>query len=139
MPDEPVPPEKEDYLRIWKKLCAYFFGWPEGPVLEWARRYEDGLNNVAPGFYNATPARYVAPLLVPERLRDKLRGFGLVVLQSRLQHAIEGGNDPFFDLDPDYDWSAARERVEAVLNAYGGSLTELGGKDAHADSGTQGA
>jgi hypothetical protein len=110
---------KSLYLKVWYNFLRFFLGWPTDQINRWAVKWEDGLNNKAYGglFYHDTALSYVVPLLIPDRLRERL-GFGeFNRLCERLETAIVERNSEFV-LASTYDWEAAKHRVESILAEY---------------------
>lgn len=114
--------EFEHYVETWVRALQVFARCPKSTVLEWARLFE---YNVTPGwFFHELPMYYVAEVIVPPRLESSLHVFDLIKLREQILDVIENG-DPFCDEDPDFDWEAAKDRVERLLNEYGDSLSNL--------------
>lgn len=112
----------EHYVETWVRALQVFARRPKSTVLEWARRFE---YDITPGlFFHELPMYYVAEVIVPPRLESSLHVFDLIKLREQILDVIENG-DPFCDEDPDFDWEAAKDRVERLLNEYGDSLSNL--------------
>lgn len=77
------------YLKTWQRVLEVFLGWNKQDVTEWARQYENGLNGVDPVFYRETSIHYVVPLLIPERLQQRLEWHGLLQLKDRIEQTIQ--------------------------------------------------
>ena len=75
-------------------------------------------------FFNGTPADYIIPLMIPERLRKRLPSYELEHVREQLLTAIQQ-YDSFCDRQPDFNWELARQRVQAVLAEYGETLPVL--------------
>jgi hypothetical protein len=126
--------DREHYLQTWTHVLGIFLGWSEDEVMRWADRYIEFMNETGMGiFYHETPIYYIVPELVPGALARKLDAHELMSLDARIETTIYNG-DSCCDSRPDFDWHAARDRVERVLNEYGESLrnvkvTDLGSGD----------
>jgi hypothetical protein len=116
---------KPRYLRAWSNILSVFLGWTKERIDRWASTWEEGLNSSASEikgwFYHETAEYYVVPFLIPDTLRRRLTPIELNHLGERLQRAITLGNSRIEFAD-DYDWYAAKGRVEAVLGEYGERL-----------------
>lgn len=114
---EQMEENKQTTIDIWKHLLSELLSWPESKVIDWAKQYEDGLTGRDAWFYHETACYYVAPLLIPEKVRARLqdRGTAFIHLGAEVQSAIEiDGKAPLFI--PDYDWDAARQRIHTILS-----------------------
>jgi hypothetical protein len=83
--------------------------------------YDDDLEDRGnPFFYHEEALWYVAGLLIPDRLTQRLGSRDTECLGWRIQAVIGLGKD--VERDPAFDWDAARERVEAVFRDYGETI-----------------
>lgn len=125
MQTEPERNNRDHYLSAWKKVFHVFLGWSEADALKWAEWCDEFLepdDNAM--FYHEPPMYYVALGLVPKRLTMSLEGMELTRFGWRIQDLIEDG-DEFCSCKPDFDWQAAKIRVEKLLNEYGESLENI--------------
>jgi hypothetical protein len=83
--------EHVTYLDTWKRALAAILGWDDDRVVRWASQYAEGLKGEDPWFYRETSIFYIAPLLITERLRKRLKLKQLSKLERDLQMAIEFG------------------------------------------------
>lgn len=91
----------------------------------WAERYLEFMDPEGNDlFYHETPIHYIVPELVPRTLANKLHVYELMSLHGRIETTIYNG-DSCCASRLDYDWHAAKERVERVLNEYGESLANV--------------
>jgi hypothetical protein len=115
-------------LAIWKEMLGTILGWSERRVLEWARELEremhESLADPHSAIYCESLAYWVIPELIPKRLKSRLHAYDLNTLEGRIESAILAGN-PEGDLRGDYDWNAARDRVEFILKEFGESLKDV--------------
>lgn len=112
---------KAIYYGVWKNAFREFLGWSEERVERWAQRFwlmQEGES----GFYHESELYYLSQWLVPARFSGT-PGRGRVGF--RIEDAIHSGNIGDVS-EPDFDWQAAKVRVEATLNAVGASLEKLG-------------
>ncbi len=121
--DDDLEPQGSDYIRTWVRLFNVLAGWPEEVVLKWAQHYQDRLADPDDVFFHEPASYHALPALIPPRLRG-MHPYDRMRLEGQIQDAIEDG-DAFWDNRPDFDWEAAKRRVECVLNKYGESLTSL--------------
>lgn len=101
----------EAYVNTLKKIFAEFLGWSEDRTLSYV---EQQLQNK--GFRRSlelkTPFSDASFLLIPESLRDRLRGFDLIQLQDKIWKVLDGSGDPR------YDWQKAKRKVARLLKKH---------------------
>jgi hypothetical protein len=95
-----------------------------------AHKWEDYLNGLDQGgFYHETPIYYLTPFLIPDSLKDRLDGDQLLKIEQRLEHVInftDSGSCYYgYANDKKFDWNAAKQRVEMVLNEFGETLESI--------------
>jgi hypothetical protein len=122
-------PSAEDVKkrRVWEHWASTFSrimrelgGWSQEQAdahLE-ARLRNDGFRF---WFSHDDPSTEAAPLLLPEDLRDSLKGLPRVKLCQQICEAVdrtppERNVSP--DTDPRYDWESARQRVAGVIEKF---------------------
>jgi hypothetical protein len=115
------------YLKVWHNILSTFLGWSAAQVDGWATKWQSGLDNTKYSglFYHEEASWYVVPLLIPEALRQRLPSSEHHKLMYKIEAAIVHGKSPIAFAE-NYDWKAARDRVEAILNEYGSSLAMVG-------------
>ncbi len=112
---------KPFYMAVWRRVLTDWLHWPDERIERWMRRYDEDLEDRGDGlFYHEEALWYVAPLLISDRLTQRLGSRESMRLEWRLQRVIGVGKD--VERNPAFDWDAARERVEAVLGEYGETL-----------------
>jgi hypothetical protein len=106
------------YLVAWEQLLHGLLGWPAERTRRWAQRWIDRFNDGACAhFSHETPMYYVGPLLISKSGRDSLSFGELMQVIWRLEQAIYAGRlAP--EVDANYDWNAARERIGRVLAEF---------------------
>lgn len=112
------------YYTSWVRILGEFLGWSETRVLKWSVQFETLLNNQNSLLYREHGPLYVTPLLVPASIKSKLNPYDLMVFRERLAGAIQA-DDLNCEFTEEYDWKAAKERVDAVLAEYGESLAQV--------------
>ncbi|MGL6077030.1 MAG: hypothetical protein ACRC8S_22975 [Fimbriiglobus sp.] len=118
------------YVAVWRVLLRDWLAWPEERFAEWVAMFDDDLNDRGNSlFYHYDELHFVVPQLVPRELAESLQWEpsatsynALGELLGELGWAITGR--PFLPNwgTEQFDWHAARERVEAVLQRRGASL-----------------
>lgn len=108
------PPE---FLRAWERVLGEFRDWSGKEVRAWAAdHYRLGDD---PDFDRPLGdwASWIAPLLVPEAMAQRLPPRARPWLHALLGLALEREDrwGHYTPLDSRYDWKAARQRVERVL------------------------
>ena len=106
-----------DYKEVWTKMLGVFLHWMPKQVEEWSMKWADGLEHGNNLFYHERASWYVVPLLIPGELAEKLDSIGYNKLEGEILLAIQSGNLDF-ETDPDFDWFAAKGRVEYLLDTY---------------------
>lgn len=112
----------------WVIAMRELLGWGEERTLRWSEKWEEYVRQNPPSttgaFLHEAPAYYILPLLMPRSLRRRIgRGeINMSSVDTDLQRAIENRQGLRCYSDPEYDWAAARSRVEAVLAGYGERL-----------------
>ena len=116
------------YYTVWCKALGTFLGWSEEEVYRWASRFTRRLDNDDDLLYNDTPMQCIADLFIPKALTDKLSQDKRRELRREIRYAIEinGSGSTFRN---DFDWDAAKARVNEVLERRGVKLPEKGRKD----------
>jgi hypothetical protein len=115
----------EYYLEVWKGLFREFLGWSEEETLRWAERWKtaDGENPVDDPddiFYHESPVYWANHELLPDPLKERLRGLELVDLERRILEAFWDEHRDHFP--PGTDWRPYRAKVVRILAEYGASL-----------------
>jgi len=112
---------RELYIGVWKRMLHEFFGWSPREVESWvspARRRMAGKYTL---FYHEDAIFYVLPICIPDQFKARAEAHALTALEASLHAAIKGDGRPGWR-SAEFDWSAARERAEAVLEKVGESL-----------------
>ena len=122
--DEIQNEDGRHYVRTWVVALDIILKWPEQRTLVWADKWLASMNDPNAMFFNGTPADYIIPLMIPERLRKRLPSYELEHVREQLLTAIQQ-YDSFCDRKPDFNWELARKRVEVVLAEYGETLPAL--------------
>jgi len=136
-----ITPEEEEpywdyakrcYLRIWTCGLKMLLGWPEQQTLKWATKWGDSLDEPTRSFYHRSAEYWMAPEIVPERLRAKIlqggpgSGHDLQRLEWRLigciYQAIDGKQVEDYH---DSDCRLIAERLDAILGEYGEKLPRI--------------
>jgi hypothetical protein len=119
------------YLAAWRPILMDWLGWSPRRFDRWVARWDVDLNDAGDGlFYHEDELYWILRLLVPDDLARRLiqqRTRGTCndldeVLFQELHPAIMGGHREVNWGTPEYDWDAAKKRVEQVLAKYGAAL-----------------
>lgn len=93
------------YLAAWQPILMGWLGWSPKRYDRWVARWDVDLNDAGDGlFYH----------------EDEL--FWILRLEVLLQELYPGGPHKVNWGTPEYDWNAAKQRVEEVLAKYGAAL-----------------
>ena len=114
------PDQRERYLDAWRRALRGLLDWPEQVTEDWSHKWDEFLDDEHDRsvFYHETPIYYIAPLLIPGRLRHRLSGRQLRRLCDALQVDIEASFDPAFvrcDGDERERWAHVRASVDGIL------------------------
>ena len=115
------------YLDVWKNVLISFLDWSERDVGTFAEKWADHMKEDGI-FYHWSPLHYISGLLIPESLEARLNPVECekILLERDIEGAISGGMGMAY-VNDGFDWRAARDRVAAVLRAYGYSLADCKG------------
>jgi hypothetical protein len=119
---------KKVYLDAWAQCLGTLLAWPEEQVYNWSMKWQHGLDGNDKGwFYHETAMHYVTPLLIPDSLSVRLDPRQLSDLDHCIEDAIRHPESCGGTIDDvkTFDWHAAKERVEGVLNDYGETLRSI--------------
>jgi hypothetical protein len=123
-----------DYLATWRWILVGWLHWPEARFAAWVSCWQEKLNTNEDGwrdwFYHEDELHYVLPLLVPLDLAERLsrqrtrRMYNDLaeLMFEELHPAIMGCPRKKDWGMPEYDWDAAKKRVEEILAKYGTAL-----------------
>jgi hypothetical protein len=116
----PINADRDHYLRYWSILFGELLGWTESDTHDWAKRWDNEMNDrVLSFFYHEDVYYYAAPqILVSSGLATLVHD---TLLQRRIEDAIQKGHSSPIWGSP-CDWDLVRERVNAVLQPFGGIL-----------------
>ena len=104
----------KEYLDEWKILLNNLLGWPEEKTIAWAQEHHaDDLKGKSDFFERERPCYYITALFFQESQLMSLLKYGIDKFEDEIQMAIY--NRSKHPLEPDYDWDAARQRVNEVL------------------------
>ena len=114
---------KPFYIRAWRHVLSNWLKWPEERVSRWLNAFDNELEDKNSGFfYHETAMHYMTPLLLRESFCEQLRqqcepnsGPPSYSHRNELEDAIGRDN---IEWDDNFDWNAARLRVERVLARY---------------------
>ncbi len=121
---------RERYVAVWRQILRGWLRWSAERFDDWIARFDADLNDKGnPLFYHEDELYYVVAQLVPRDLGEQLmwvpsrRSYSsLGELLADLDEAIRGRPVMPEWGGPDFDWDAARQRVEAVLRGHGKTL-----------------
>jgi hypothetical protein len=109
------------YFRFWRAGLRAVLGWSDDRVGQWTEQWKARLNNEHDSLFNDTPAYLMAPLLIPDQLRRRIRDDEHMRLVKKLRDALNEPDD-FPEENVNYDWASAADRVRAILREYGSDL-----------------
>lgn len=120
---EPFGDTGQAYLKEWIVILNNLLGWSEEKTIAWAKEHHSvDLAGENVWFDHEFPCHYMTELVVPENKLISLAGLERVKLLEKIQVAI--CKQSLSLLSPDYDWAAARRRVNEVLKEINTSLPE---------------
>jgi hypothetical protein len=110
----------ESYLKTLKKIFAEFLGWTDAQIASYVEQQlqDQGFRS---RFGHNKPFSEVIFLLIPESIRNRLRGIALVQLHDRIYEALKSSGDTNNMLpnkNPPYDWQGAKRKVAAILREH---------------------
>lgn len=123
-PSEAALTTYAEYQSFWCHALRGLLQWDDEAIAEWLESHKRF--HVREGFLDwclhDTPAYAIAPLLVPASLLQRMlthEPSAHVIVASRILDAIENGRgSAWYDEEPDPDWAACRQRVDAVLAEF---------------------
>jgi len=110
--DESHKHAAELFTQTWLAILTRIGGWSDAAAREWIADQQHTFNSV--WFLHDSPLRFAANALLPEPLRQ-IHGMDL---RTRVEDAIlpSGGTHIWHpDRESDFDWEAARQRVQNVI------------------------
>lgn len=112
----------EWYLTEWKFILSNLLNWSEKQIINWANEnHSEDLKGKNFIFTHETPSYYITHLLASNRTLTKMSSNERDIFLSRLEQAIRNKSISINDV-PDYNWNAAKNRVNEVLKEIGESL-----------------
>lgn len=118
---EPFGDTGQRYLKEWIVTLNNLLGWSEEKTISWAEKYHLGdLAGENEWFDHEHPCHYIMELLVPENKLMSLGGLEGKKFLEKIVVTIYAHNPS--PLSENYDWIAARKRVNDVLKEIDTSL-----------------
>ncbi len=113
--------EASEYVCVWSRILGDWLRWPEQRIQRFIARWEEDLTAPDQMFFHDSPIEYVSDVLQPRSLRNRYVGpdDDPVEVTHAIEHSV---NQDYHYNSAQYDWAAARRRVEVVLARYGASL-----------------
>jgi hypothetical protein len=102
--------EGRHYVQTWIKALEVLLNWSQEQTLEWAQKWQTGLNDRQPGFFNDTPGRYLLPLLIPPNIKEGLSGNEAAHLKDTILCIMEN-QDSFCYRKSDFDWRLVKTKI----------------------------
>jgi hypothetical protein len=106
------------YEAVWRRVLEGWLRWPKERVDRFILNYDDDLNDQNSIFYHDVALYYVIPRLIPSHLGLEIGAY--CSLYSSIDQAI--GPTLEVERNPQFDWEAAKSRVEAVLASHDAAL-----------------
>lgn len=113
---------EEYYLESWKRLLAALLGWSDDDTVIWAKRFERFMGDPQDILYHGSPAYWIASLLIPAELAERLPNLERIHLEQRIVATLEDGRLGNIPLDS--DWRSYRARINQLLAEYGARLPD---------------
>lgn len=112
------PQLKVRYKSTWLGALQTFLGWTPEQVDAWSLGHEDDLNNAEPRslFFHQPPLHYVAYLIIPEVFKDLDYSDFCQVKVAMMLAITQNGKS--FPEAKDFDWMAAKSRVDRALSEH---------------------
>lgn len=118
---EPFGDIGQEYLEEWILILKNLFGWTEEKTVAWAQEHHsDDLKGKDIWFNHEPPCYYLVDLFFPESKLMSLTSSKKIRFLGKIVAAIY--NQSSSPLSVDYDWIAARQRVNDVLREINTSL-----------------
>jgi hypothetical protein len=123
---------KPRYIRVWRNVLADWLGWSDKRVAKFISGWEADLDGRGGLVYHENAIHWVVGRLISKRLEQKLKAASpqdsraVLRFSWRLADAIQSQSTGNPEND-DFDWEAARRRVDAVLSEYGEKLASSNG------------
>jgi len=118
-PDDDVARNKTYYENCWRVTLRSILGWNTETIERWIGQFELGLTtDLWHWIYHDEPVVPVIPVIIPAKLRAKLRGASWVRLQKDIKHLLQGNDGPSFFENVHYDWDGAGQRLGALFRSY---------------------
>ena len=120
---EPWGDTSQEYLEEWKLLLKKLLKWTEEETVAWAQEHHaEDLKGKNIWFDHEYPCYYIVHLFVPKDKIMMVARIGESKFLGKIQRAIYSPDENLFS--PNYDWDAARQRVNDVLREIDASLPE---------------
>lgn len=114
-----TPAKTEDYVAVWQRVLSRWLSWPEPRIERFIHRFRPFAEPETR--MDRTPVWFLTDVLEPPSLHQRYQGGDRIRIDLELEVAVLG-EDFAAHLQPDFDWEAARTRVEVVLARYGASF-----------------
>lgn len=108
---------KETYLTIWTRMFGDILGWSRQETLEWAKKWEESLDDPYDWIYHEDPPSWTISSFVPEALDENLSPDERCTLRNDLL-AMFGVRLYLTDY-LDVDWKQYKSQIKLILEKYG--------------------
>jgi hypothetical protein len=113
-----------EYFEYWAEVLHQLLGWDRRHVMIWALQFESQINDENSLLFHEEPGFYLATLLVPDSIKERTTRIETIRLAGRLVQSIYLGRADEGSAR-DYDWEAAKHRLNAILAEYGENLDNV--------------
>ena len=108
---------KETYLTIWTCMFGDILGWSEQETSEWAKKWEESLDDPYDWIYHDDPQHCAIAMFIPTRLDQQLSGEQYCCLRGELLAALPRCLHLTDYLD--VDWKQYKSQIKLLLEKYG--------------------
>jgi hypothetical protein len=112
---------RKEYIGAWVRILHGLLGWSEQRTLIATTKFHGFLSDPDDMIYHRDPSYWLTGILIPTKLATTMPRRDWSLLYLKLQRLFWYKSDD--DLDPDVDWAAYREPLNAILREYGADLS----------------
>ncbi len=107
---------KREFQATWKAMFTRVLGWSTEQAEIWIENRASIWESS--WFLHDSPVKEIVDVLIPADLRERCKRLVLVELVQRIEEVLMPQWDWHPDQNPNFDWDAARTKLEALLHEY---------------------